>query len=221
MDYRYAGAYSKETMARAVGKDVVISTKNSVEIAKMIKGMSIEKAKARLQLVIELKKAVPYTRFNDDVAHKKAIGGPGRFPQKTAKEILKILESAEINAQFKGLDTTSMVIQHICAHKAARPWKHGRQGRRKAKRTHFEIILAEVQGTKEPKKENKQNKKEDKQKIKESKSIGKVKSEKEAKIAEKKEVKETKLDEKKETKEMENQESKQKSVSPKTQEEKQ
>lgn len=150
MDYRYAGVYNKETMAKAVGRDVVISTKNSVEIAKMIKGMTIEKAKARLQEVIDMKKAVPYTRFNDHVAHRKGIGGPGRFPQKTAAEILKILESAEVNAQFKGLDTNSMTINHICAHKAARPWKHGRQGRRKAKRTHFEIILAENQIEKEP-----------------------------------------------------------------------
>ncbi len=149
MDYRYAGAYNKETMAKAVGRDVVISTKNSVEIAKMIKGMAIEKAKNQLKEVIGLKKAVPYTRFNDDVAHRKGIGGPGRFPQKTAKEILKILEAAEVNAQFKGLDTNSMAIKHICAHKAARPWKHGRQGRRKAKRTHFEIILAENQIEKE------------------------------------------------------------------------
>lgn len=137
--------------ARAVGRDLPISMKHSVEICSFIRGKNIQLAKQLLEEVIALKRAVPYMRFNQDLGHKKGMAS-GRFPQKTAKEILKVLESVEINAQFKGMNTSRLRIAHIVTHFASRPLHSGRHRGRKMKRTHVEVIVQEY-NVKEQKKD--------------------------------------------------------------------
>jgi len=65
--------------------------------------------------------------------------GPGRFPIKTASEVLKLLNSLEANAQFKGLDTNSLVIVKMVANRAPKTWRYGRQRRRVMKRAHVDL----------------------------------------------------------------------------------
>jgi large subunit ribosomal protein L22 len=142
--YNYAFKQAEEEhAAKAVGRALPISTKQSVEICNFIRQMSIEKAKRRLADVINKKSAVPFKRFNDNIGHKKGMIAAGRYPEKACSHVLKLLESVEANAQFKGLNTANLVITHICANKAARPWHYGRQRRRKTKRTNVEIIVEE------------------------------------------------------------------------------
>jgi large subunit ribosomal protein L22 len=129
--------------ARAVGRDLPISTKHSVEVCRCIRGKSIKRAKKILQDVIMLKSPIPYRRYNRDVGHKAGMAS-GRFPKKTSQEILKIVESAEVNAQFKGMDTSELVVAHSVAHKASRPFHAGRQRGRYMKRTHIEIVVREM-----------------------------------------------------------------------------
>lgn len=133
---------SKIEGARAVGRDLPISTKHSVEVCSFIRGKPLARAKEELLQVTKLKKAVSYKRYNSDLGHKKGMAA-GRFPQKTAQHILNILESAEVNAQFKGMNTSSLSVAHSCAHKAAAPLHGGRHRGRKMKRSHVEIILNE------------------------------------------------------------------------------
>ncbi|MCX8147623.1 MAG: 50S ribosomal protein L22 [Candidatus Woesearchaeota archaeon] len=128
-------------IAKAYGRDLSISTKKSVEICRNIKGMKLEKAKKYLEDVINMKRAVAMKRYIRDTAHKKGMAS-GRYPVKTAKEILKIIESAEENAKNQGLETKNMVV-HILANKAARPWHFGRKRRQKMKRTHIQVVLQE------------------------------------------------------------------------------
>lgn len=156
MEYRYAKKdYNKESMARVVGRSLPLSMKFSAEICNFIRNKSVKEAKEMLQSVIERRRAVPFKVFNKDLSHKRGIG-PGRYPKKAATEIIKLIESAEANAQFKGLNTSDLHISHICAHLASRPWRYGRKRRRRAKRTNIEIVVEE-------KKENKETKrKEDK-----------------------------------------------------------
>lgn len=148
--FKYSTKEINENMARAVGRDLPISMKHSVNVCKMLRGKNTEKAKKVLEDVISLKKAVPYKRYKHDLSHKKRIG-PGRFPVKTCAEILKLVKSVEANAQFKGLNTSSLVIRHLSCHIASRPWHFGRR-RRRTKRSHVEIVVEEV---KEEKKEQK------------------------------------------------------------------
>jgi large subunit ribosomal protein L22 len=137
-----------ENQAKIVGKDLSISTKQSIEIANFIRGKNIEKAKNELQKVIEKKLAIPFRRYNRDMGHKKGNIAAGRYPQNAAKEFLNLLNGLEANAQNKGL-STNLIIKTIIPNKASRPWHYGRRRRIKMKRTHIEIIAEEV------KKENK------------------------------------------------------------------
>ena len=111
--------------------------------------------------VVSLKKSIPFRRFNNGVGHKKDQKGPARYPVNAAKQIVKLLESAESNAQFKGLNSTNLVITYIKADFASRPMKFGRQRRRKMKRTNIDIIVEEKQEVKKeskPKQVEKKNK---------------------------------------------------------------
>ena len=134
--------YEKENMARAAGVALPISFKQSVEICTFIKNKNINEAKKLLQNVAEKKLAVPFTRYNSDLSHKKKIG-PGRYPEKASKTFIKLIEDVEANAQFKGLNTSNLVISHISAHKAGKAWHYGRKTRRKMKRTNVEIFVEE------------------------------------------------------------------------------
>ena len=136
------GIYNKEHMARAIGMDLPISFKQSVEICAFIKNKSVNDAKKILQKVIEKKTAIPFRRYNWDLSHKKKIG-PGRYPEKASKEFIKLIDNVESNAQFKGLNTSNLIIVHISAHKAGKAWHYGRKTRRRMKRTIIQIIVNE------------------------------------------------------------------------------
>ena len=152
--------YEKEHMARAVAVNLPISTKHSVEVCRSLRGKTLARAKAFLNQVIKMKEAVPMRRYHHELAHKTGVG-PGRYPVKVSLEILRLLESAESNAQFKGLNTAHLVVDHICAHKAGKQWHYGRHRGREMKRTIVEIIVTEqAQEAKQSKnpKESKQKK---------------------------------------------------------------
>lgn len=134
--------YDKTHMARALGAALPISFKYSVEICKLIRNKNIIEAKKLLKNVAERKIAVPFQRYNFDLGHKKKIG-PGRYPEKASREITRLIEGVESNAQFKGLNTSNLVITHIGAHKAGKVWHYGRKSRRKMKRTTIEICVEE------------------------------------------------------------------------------
>jgi large subunit ribosomal protein L22 len=142
MAIKYSFKNMNDNMTKALGRDLSISTKQSVEICKNIRGKSVEQAKKLLERVIVKETPIRMRRYIKDTAHKKGIG-PGKYPVKAAKEILRLLKIAESNAQNKGLSTNEMVITHISANKASRPWHFGRQRRRKNKRTHVEVVLFE------------------------------------------------------------------------------
>ena len=82
-------------------------------------------------------------------AHQKGIG-PGSFPQKAARYMLKTLENAENNAEYKGFDVENMKISHISVYggriiKGIMPRAHGRANDKNTKTTNIEIIIEEVE----------------------------------------------------------------------------
>lgn len=154
MKNRYSARIEGET-AKVLGRDLPISKKHSVEICRWLRKKRLDKAQAMIEKVLKKELAVPYKRYTWNLGHKKGISGPGRYPIKTAKEILKLLKSAETNAQFKGMNTSNLTIEHINAHQASSPWHFGRQRRRKMKRCHVEVIVKEGLKKKEGKTEKK------------------------------------------------------------------
>lgn len=149
--YTYAN-YSKEHMAKALGTALPISFKQSVEICRFIKNRNVEEAKKILHNVAEKKAAVPFKRYNWDLGHKKKLG-PASYPEKASKEFIRLIESVEANAQFKGLNTSNLIITHVSAHKAGKAWHFGRKTRRKMKRTNVEIVVEEKKKAQEGKQE--------------------------------------------------------------------
>ena len=143
--------YDPEMMACSIGLSASVSTKHCVVISSTLRGKNISQARKILNEAIDLKKAIPYRRYNHNMGHKKGIG-PGRYPVKACTEILKVIDSCEANAQNKGLNTTQLKIVHISANMASRPWHYGRARRRKTKRTHIQVVLEEKGKKDEPKK---------------------------------------------------------------------
>jgi len=187
--YKYSVTIN-EHRARAVGLLMPISTKQSIEICRLIRGKNIQKAKKILNEAKDMKKPIPYTRFTEGAGHKHGIG-PGKYPVKACNEILRLVNLVEANAQHKGLDTSSLEIIHICAKKGPKSWHYGRQSRIAMKRTHVEIVVEEKEiKKKEVKKEQ-------------SKEIKKQEEKKETKKEEKKDIVKEKQEEKaKETKKL-------------------
>src|SRR3989304_6284593 len=106
-----------ETTSRAMGRELPISPKKAMEVCRQIGGTRGGPAKPYLQRVIAREEPVPMRRYKTMVAHKRGTG-PGRYPVLVARHFLKVLQSAEENAGYKGLDVEGMRIRVLAAHKA-------------------------------------------------------------------------------------------------------
>ncbi len=112
MKLNYSIEPEPEKTSKAMGKELHISKKHAHEIASTITGMKLDAARGFLENVVALKQAVPYKRYTRNVPHRKGMC-TGRYPQKAAKEFLKVLKNAESNATYKGLDSENLKIAHI------------------------------------------------------------------------------------------------------------
>jgi large subunit ribosomal protein L22 len=146
---KYSTNVDPEKTARAYGYELHCSPKDSKNIAYAISGMKIEKAKTYLQEIADMKRALPAVYHKQKVAHRKGIG-PGSYPQKAARYILKILKNAENNAEYKGFDVENLQIKHVSAYRGRiirgfMPRAQGRATDWNRKTTNIEIILEEVE----------------------------------------------------------------------------
>uniref|UniRef100_A0A8C2XPU8 Large ribosomal subunit protein uL22 n=1 Tax=Cyclopterus lumpus TaxID=8103 RepID=A0A8C2XPU8_CYCLU len=125
---------------------------NTRETAQAIKGMHIRKANKYLRDVIVKHQCVPFRRYNGGVgrcAQAKQFGWTqGRWPKKSAEFLLHMLKNAESNAELKGLDVDSLVIEHIQVNKAPKMRRrtyraHGRINPYMSSPCHIEMILTE------------------------------------------------------------------------------
>lgn len=128
-------------MAKAVSHSLSVSTKISTQVCRFVKGMPVEQAKKALHDVMLAKRAVPMFVYYKETAHKPGMA-VGRYPVKASKFVLSVIESAEANAQHKGLTMSDLVVHHAAAQQGPTARGQGRTGGW-AKRTHIEIVLAE------------------------------------------------------------------------------
>lgn len=133
---------TEEHQAKAVGKNMRVSWKDTTEIGRFIKGDSIEKAENKLERVIEKELAVPYTKFNSDAGHKSG-GGPGKYPVKASEEMLDLLRSAVSNAENEGLKEEQLEVQNIISNKGPKMRTPKRHRGREIKTSHVTIIVGE------------------------------------------------------------------------------
>jgi large subunit ribosomal protein L22 len=138
-----------EKTSKALGIEIGVSPKHCREVCKMLKGMKVEDAKKYLKEVVDIKTPVPYTRFKLYLNPKPKVG-PGRYPKNAAKAILKVIESAQSNAEYKGLDAENLRVKIAAAHrgriqKSFMPRAQGRSTPWNDQTTNIEVILEEVE----------------------------------------------------------------------------
>lgn len=116
-----------EKSSKAYGENLRISTKDSVEVCKAIRGKLLRKGRLLLEDLINKK-----TDLN------------GKHYTKAAKEIKRLLEEAESNAEYKGLNSDRLFI-HASAHKGFRMYtpRRFKLRRRQRKTTNVQIVLEE------------------------------------------------------------------------------
>jgi large subunit ribosomal protein L22 len=139
-----------EKTVKASAREVRVSRKAAREVCRTVKGMMLPKAKEYLRDVIAYKKPVPYKRFTKKLGHRHGLEKAfvGKYPIKTAKQVLKLLEGAEANAENKGLDIERMRIVHAATSKGMinkkyRPRAQGNSSPRNEIPCHIEVALEE------------------------------------------------------------------------------
>ena len=115
--------------------------------------MNLYQAKGYLSQVIHKKKAVPFRRYTKKVGHRHGIekAYAGRYPVKAAQKTLRVLEGAEANAEYKGLDMESLRITHASAYPGMKLKRYiqrafGRATPRFETLCHIELVLTEIEG---------------------------------------------------------------------------
>merc|ERR1712241_958312 len=141
---------SKSALAR--GSHLRVHYKNTRETAHNIKHMYLRRAQTYLKNVAGKKECVPFRRHTGGIGrcaqakHWKTT--QGRWPKKSAEFLLQMLKNAESNAEFKGLDTDHLVIDHIQVNRAPKMRRrtyraHGRINPYMSSPCHIEICLVE------------------------------------------------------------------------------
>merc|ERR1712150_242414 len=153
MGGRYAAEPDNATKAaKARGSNLRVHIKNTRETAQAIKKMPLHRATIYLKNVIEQKEIIPFRRFMGGVgrhAQAKVHGtSQGRWPKKSAEFLLHLLKNAESNAEYKGLDTEHLVVDHIQVNRAPKMRRrtyraHGRINPYMSSPCHIEVVLME------------------------------------------------------------------------------
>jgi len=146
---KYSTELDPDKTAKSYGYELHCSRKDSMNLAHVLKGMKTEDAKKYLQGIIDMKHPLPAVYHKRKRAHQKGIG-PGSYPEKAARYMLKTIENAENNAEYKGFDPENMKIAHISTYggrkiRGIMPRAHGRATDKNTKTTNIEIILEEVE----------------------------------------------------------------------------
>jgi len=139
-----------EKTAKSSGRDLRISPKDAREVCCAINGLMLNEAKAYLDAVMEERVRIPLKRHKKHIAHSRGIPKwyVGRFPFNASKMIKTVLDNAEANAEFKGLDVDRLRIIHAAAHRGRKirgyiPRARGRSTPSFKPLTHLEIVLEE------------------------------------------------------------------------------
>ncbi|MDD1699477.1 MAG: 50S ribosomal protein L22 [Methanoregula sp.] len=148
----YSQKISGDNIAKAKANELNMSPKHSIEIATFIRHKRVNDAIAYLNEVIGLKKAIPFRRFNRNVAHKRGLPGSwdaGRYPVKASKAYIRVLESVKKNAEYIGLDADNLEIIHVSAHrgraqKSFFPRAMGRASPKVRETVNIEVVVREV-----------------------------------------------------------------------------
>jgi len=139
--------FEKNKHVRASLRETQISHKHAREVALAVRGMYLNKAREFLENVVSLKQPVAYRRYKIQVGHRSGLQGfpAGRFPVKTSKEFLRLLDNLEANAEYKGMDLDRLRLIHLSAYPGVKikrftPRAHGRNSPKINTLVHVEVV---------------------------------------------------------------------------------
>ena len=116
--------------------DLRVHFKNTYETAKALKGMLVEKAVQYLEQVLKHERCVPFTKYDGATGRTgqaKEFGlTHGRWPEKSVKVLLNLLQNAKSNAESKRLNVDKLVVSNCQVNQAV-------CGRRRTFRAHGRI----------------------------------------------------------------------------------
>ncbi len=140
-----------EKFVKASLREVPISPKHAVEIAREIRGLYVEDARRFLEDVMSMRRPVPFKRYKKKVPHRRGLSKwyAGRYPVKAAKYFLRLLDNLINNAEDRELDVDRLKIVHCAAHRGRKirkyiPRAFGRASPYFDTLTHVEVIAKEV-----------------------------------------------------------------------------
>jgi len=143
-----------EKTVKSSGRELRISHKAAREVCGAINGMALDQAKRYLILVINKKQPVPFRRYNKKLGHRHGVENAfaARYPVKAAQKILKVLEGAEANAEFRGFEPERLRVIHAAAYpgmkiKRFTPRAFGRSSPKVQILTHVELVLEQSEET--------------------------------------------------------------------------
>jgi len=124
--------------------------KNTRETCAALKGLTLKRAQRFLEDVIAHKDIVPYFRHGGKhkAQCKKHKSVSGRWPEKSCRFMLDLLQNAESNAEVQGLDVETLVLSHVQVNRAPhlrrRTYRaHGRINPYMSSPCHVEFILTQ------------------------------------------------------------------------------
>ena len=146
-----------EKTSKSCGSHLRVHYKHCREIAHHVKGMEVNKALRVLDDVLAFKAVIPFVKYTGGIGGKamakqcKAPGNRGRWPVKATAVYKDLVKNAVANAEKKGLDPETLVIDHTQVNRAPpgrrRTYRaHGRIGKYASQPAHIQIILKEKAG---------------------------------------------------------------------------
>jgi large subunit ribosomal protein L17e len=140
--------------AQARGSYLRVHFKNTREVAAAIQGLSYPKAIAYLTAVKDHTRAIPFRRFAGGIGRTAQGTEHGvsraRWPVKSVEFMMGLLKNAESNAEVKGLDVGTMVVEHVQVNQAPKQRRrtfraHGRINPYMSSPCHVELTLKEME----------------------------------------------------------------------------
>ncbi|MCX8167103.1 MAG: 50S ribosomal protein L22 [Candidatus Micrarchaeota archaeon] len=148
---------SKRQHAKARLEDINASFKDLCAVCDNVRNMRVQDAILFLSLAKDMRIPVYYRRWNKKLGARKELKGKkGRYPEKAARLVLKLLKSAVANAEQKNLDVENLYIAHIAANKKNIYPRLAPKGRRiiqNLETARVELVLEELSLVQDNKKE--------------------------------------------------------------------
>ena len=133
-----------ENCASARVEGTNTSHKDLIQVCAAIRNRKADWAVSFLEKVADGEVPVLYRSYNKKIGHRRELGGrKGRYPQKAAKAVLKLLQSAMANGRVAGLGEEFTILTASANTKEVYPRMapKGRRVRSALRTSRIEIIL--------------------------------------------------------------------------------